>query len=344
MTKKITTFIAFLLLIAVGLAQAQLTDRQRQLRHAQEMTKEIIFRAREIVAESGSIRARNLLQAAVRLHAKSVELSDLSINNFSEQYMLQSAKLTTSARDKAQRSIAITRQAQENEDNVRRRIEAATERLRRAEELLGSQPPPGVFQMLQTARQKLDRAREFFLDRRLKAALQMLLQTEQSLGKLKGRTGGLAEAQQRYQNLLELFLSTRERIGGIESPGQSFTERMEQMNLMLKQAQTRAESGDYVGAARILQKGVNQIKRLAEKIKSPLRVTSALERARQKAEGISEEVALSSDRRVQKIYADINEHLYQARQLVGKGQFDRATFQIQAANQLLVHLTRMLGE
>ncbi len=346
MTKKITIFIAFFLLIAVSLTQAQLTDRQRRLQNAQERTTDIIQRARAIVAESGSIRARNLLQAAVRLHSKSVELSDLSMINFMEQYMLQSEKLTFSARGKAQRSIAITRQALENEDNVRRRLEAATERLRRAEESIDSQSPQAVHQMLQTARQKLERAREFYLDHRLKPALQMLLQTEQTLGKMKGRLGGLADSRQRYQHLLEMFLSAQERINSMESlgGGQALTERLQNMDRLLEQAQTRAELGDYDGAVKLLQKGVGQIKRLAERAKAPNQVRTALERTRRQAEQISEQVAASSNRQVQKIYSDIGEYLNKAGQLADREQFDRAAIQIQAAHQLLVRLTRMLGE
>lgn len=345
MTKKITIFAALFLLLSAGLVQSQnIADRQRRLGMDQDRTSEIIRRARSIVAESGSIRARNLLEAAVRLHSKSIELSNLDLNSFGEQYMLQAGKLTFSAREKAQRSIAITRQAQENEDNVRRRIEMATEHLRRAEELIGLGSPSGIQQLLESARQKLDRAREFFLDRRLRAALQMLQQTENSLGKIRGKMGGSADARQRYERLLERFFSARERIAGAESSGPSIMERLDKMDQMLIQAQKRAETDDYSGAVRLLEKAVNQIKRMTEQMKAPPRVISALERARRHAELISQEVAVSPNQRVQNTYSDIRRHLDRAGQLAENRQFDRAAAQIQVANQLLVRLTQMLRE
>jgi hypothetical protein len=341
-TKITIIFILALCLSSAVLAQYS-QDRAR-LRSALEKTDEVLTRAREAVFESGSERAKNQLEIAARLQNMARSMYDAAVFNDEEQ-ILRSAKYTLSAREKAQRAIAITRQAEENEDYVRRRLEKTDELIRRLEDEAGNEVPAGLRSLLDSARDKQQRAVELFRNRRLKASLQLTLQVEKSLKKVAEQVGGYRRAMNRYQAQVDRYFSLRERI---ELSG--YGDRPEIMN-GLKNAerfQNRAEDyaleGRYGKAEREMSQAVETLSRLAEDLREPAKIKSALEGLTHQMEVIGEKINQYGDESDRRQYQNAAEHLEKARAAYGDSDFEGAAAQLQAARQLLARLAEKLGK
>jgi hypothetical protein len=339
---KITIFVllALWLSAASGLAQ---TQQHNRLMASIDKTDEMLNRAKEVVMESGSERARNQLEMAVRLQNMARTMMNMYMVD-EELNALRAGKYTLSAREKAQRAIAITRQATENEDHVRRRLEKTDDIILRIEDEAGDEIPPGLRTILDSAKEKQQRAKELFRNRRLKASLQMTLQVEKTLKKAADQVGGYQKAIRQYKSQMNRYFSLRERV---ELSGHA--DRSEIMVALqnAERFQNRADDlaldGRYVKAEKEMAHAVEILTRVAEGLREPMKIQSALEGLRNQAETIREKIAEYGDEEDRRQFQDAVRHLEKAGASYEKGDFEAAAAQLQAGRQLLSRISKKLG-
>jgi hypothetical protein len=344
MKAKLMT-VVFLVAIAIaGPAAAQHGGLMEQARDAIGKTQEIIEEAKEAVSESGSERAQNQLAMAIRLQSTAVRMVR-SGTVFDEAFAMQVRKYTLNARSKAQRAIAITRQAEENEDYVRGRLERTDELIQEAIEEAGSETPPGLKVLLDTARDQQERAREFFRDRRLKASLQLTLQTERSLIRAMEQQGTHVRAQKRYQAQLDRYIQLREQLGaGEESDLAEIAGQLEKAEALRTQAEKLAEQDRYGRAEKIMTQAVEGLSREVERLREPAKIKAALESLNREMIQLRGRVENNGNTAMSEQYRNARQHLDKASEMYGQGNYETAAAQIQAARQLLHRIVRALGE
>ncbi len=344
MKTKITLFIVLALLLSAAPTLAQHGDRAR-LQYALEKTDELITRARETVLESGSERARNQFDMAVKLQGMAKRLFSNSAFN-DDELMANSTKYTLSARQKAQRAIAITSQAEENEDYVRRRLDKADDLIRRIEDRVGDDASPGLRLMLDSVREKQQRAIEFFRNRRLKASLQLTLQVENSLNEAAEKVGSFNRAQKQYSASLERYNSLQERIqlsGNEDSP--QVKRALENAARLHAQAENlTSEGGRYGRANQLLYDAIAKLTRLTENLREPAQIKTAIDDLKKVAEQLGRQVEQFGDRKAKEQYRNALQHLEKAGTLYNRGDYQGATAQVQAARQIMTRISKIVEE
>ncbi len=340
----IVIFLLALPLAAPVAAQHGGMSDMDQLRAAIDKTQDIIAEAKEAVSESGSERARNQLAMAIRLQSAATEMMR-SGSVFNPTFAMQVGKYTLNARRRAQRAIAITRQADENEDYVRGRLERTDELIRQAEEEIGSDMPPGLKVLIDTARDQQERARELFRNRRLKASLQLTLQTDRSLIRAMEQQGTHVRAQKRYQAQVDRYLQLREQIGASgDADRPEIGDRMKNAETLREQAEKLAGEERYGRADKMMTQAVEILSREAERLREPAKIKAALENLTREMERIQERVEQSDAAGIREQYRNARQHVNRASELYAQNDYEAAAAQIQAAHQLMQRIARALGE
>jgi hypothetical protein len=308
-------------------------------------TDDIIDRAREAVSESGSERARNQLVMAVRLQKMARDLLGRSFSEIDNALAMQIGKYTISARRKAQQAVAITRQAEENEDYVRRRLERTSDLIRRLWEELGDDAPPGIRVLLDTAEDQRERAEELFRNRRLRAALQLAMQVEKSLQQALEQQGGYQRAQKRYLAQAERYLSLQEQIqlaGPDDRP--DIAGALINAEQLRVQAENLAAENRYGRADKTMTRAVEALTRAAERLREPAKIKAAQQRLEKEAERIRERLQATGNSQLLARYRNARQHLDKASEMYQQGDYKAAAAQLQAARQVLHGIMRVLGE
>ena len=329
---------------AVTTVGAQDEPRER-LEAVIDKTDEIIQQAQETVAESGSERARNQLAMAIRLQGMARGIITNLLYDLNETRIIQISKYTMSARIKAQRAIAIIRQEEENEDYVRRRLEKTDQIIRQVNDEFRESSSPALRLLLDTAEEQQQRAMELFRNRRLKAALQVTIQTEKSLSQALERRDGLTRAQSRFETQMDRYLALRERIetdGDGGSP--TIAENLRNAETLRAQADDLAAESQYARAEKVMAEAVEMLSRVAEQVREPAKIKAALDDLRAEADRIKEQVETHTRREIQEQFRTMLEHLEKAGQFYDRGDYDAAAAQLQAARQFLSRVKRALGE
>jgi hypothetical protein len=344
---KLTITLLVVLIVTAGfsVAYAQPGNNGRMLLDAVEKTDAVISKARDVVTESGSDRANQLLVVAQRLQRMAKELAYQAISGSNLAMGARAGRMTLNARLRAEQAIAITRQSEENEDYVKRRLDRTDDLIQRISQNLGSDIPPNIRTLLDAARERQQRAVELFRNRRLKMALQLTIQTEKSLDKLADNAGGYSIAKKRYQELSDRYQALTEQING--SDGQVPSDVQKQIaaaDQFRDQAEAMAENGNFIQAEQTLAKGVELLSRLTETAREPAKVKSALESLKNRADGLNEKVTKSGNAAAKSQYRTALEHLEKASDLYRSGNFEAAAAQLQAARELLNQAASSLGD
>jgi len=343
MKTKILILTMALIVFGAVFAGAQQEGRVR-LQNAYNKTQDVIERAKEAVMESGSIRARNQLEMAIKLQNLAGELLRSDDIVYNDAMALRAGRYTLGARDKAQKAIAITLQAAENEDYVRRRLQSADEMIRRIENEAGPDIPPGLRAMLDSAREKQQRAREFFRNRRLKASLQLTLQVEKALKKIIDRVGGYRLSADNYQAQTDRYLSLKERIERFgDSEGAQIRLRLEEAERFRKRADDLAVDGRYGRAEKEIGRAVEILSRTAENLRQPAKIEAALKDIKKQAKIIGREVDQIGQPENRRQYRTALEHIEKAEALHKNNEHELAAARLQAARQLLARISDRLG-
>ena len=354
--KIIYTFLICMLLIPAGSALAQGqgggggtggSSGVDRLLSALEKTDLVIDRAKRVVQESGSQRAFQVLKVAVSLQAMSKQMAEQANvgGEFDVSMGLRAGGKTLNARAKAEQAIAITRQADENEDFVRQRLEQTQEMLNRLQSGDSNTMSQNILQLMGDARSKQQRAVEFFRNGKLKASLQMTLQVQKALERIQQNIGGLNKSQQSYQNSLERYYLMRERIQESDLAGQAeVQDRLQTAQQKMEQAQLLYRAERYGAAEKDIQRAVDMLYQLAEKMRDPARVANELRNLTQKMDQIREQLNANDDGRLRTMFQKAGEHLDKASEMYKNGNYDGAVAQLQAARQIMVRMRAQLGE
>jgi len=205
-TYLLTAFIV----VAAGLpALAQGTGaRIQQLRVGLESNDELIARATEAVHTSQNPVAEHILKEAVRLHRNAWDA-------FDHRMYIVAAKLSVRTRDMAREALAKSRFSEQLEGAVLRKLERAGALLERAREGASEHLQEGTLSILNSASGNLDRAWEFYRNRKYRPALKLADQVEKAVGRLIAITQkngrGNAEYLQRRSNV-ELNIQRAEEV------------------------------------------------------------------------------------------------------------------------------------
>jgi len=339
-----TLLVLFCLGTVAAMAQVIGTDLVR-LNTALDRTDEIIQRAKDAVSESGSERAQNLLEMALRLQKLARDITGTIDNNNLEVYALRAGQCTINAREKAQRAIAVTRQAEENDDYVRGRLERTDDLIRRVGEKVGDSLPRGLSLLLDTSREKQERALELYRNRRLRAALQLTLQTERTLKEAASQAGSLFKSERRYQSHVDRYFTLWEQIEPTERSDQpGMPAQLDRAEQLKRQAEEFAAKNEYGEAEETMLKAVEILSLVAEGLREPGKIKSAIDDLQQQADRLEERLAAKSDRELQNQYQNAREHLQKAAVSYKRGELDDAAAHLQAARQVLTRIEQMLGD
>ncbi len=332
------TLLVLLSLAWSAVGWAQMGGDGARLMGAMEKTDEVIARAREAVQESGSEQAHNQLEMAINLQKMARDV--VAFGPMNEMMVQRAGKYTLNAREKAQRAIAITRQAAENEDYVRGRLERTDDLIRQIEERVGPDASEGLRLMLDSAHDKQQRAVELFRNRRLKASLQMTLQVEKSLKDAAGKSNGYQKTQQRYQAQTERYLALRERIRLSEDINRPEVKRALENaeNLQTQADEMVSGNGRYGQAEKTMQKAVEILTRAAEDLREPAKIKTAIEDVEKMAAYIESQVDQYGDRAVKQQYQSAHDHLNKASASYDRGDYNQAAAQVQAARQIMTQV------
>ena len=318
MKNTLKIFVVAVIFISSGLIQAQGSDRE-VLRNAMDRTDEVIQKAKEIVGRSNSERAKSLLGAALSLQKRAMSLAEMAYTYDNLARAIQAGKYTLSAREKAKQAIVVARQAVENEDYIRRRLERTNELISRAEEKVGADAPENIKLLLDTAREKQQRAMELFRNRRFKMSLQLTMQVEKSLERMIDEAGGYVKAKQRFESLQERYYTLQDRL----------------------------ESSSYGDHDQIRQQ-INQaekIRRDAESMaaeKEPGKIKQALDNLTRQSEIFKNRIDESGDRHLKRMFQSATEHLVKAASYYHENSYGAAATQLQAARQLFNQIRKLI--
>ncbi|NMC44524.1 MAG: hypothetical protein GYA46_11450 [candidate division Zixibacteria bacterium] len=330
------------MLFIAGIVSAQNPHDIATLRAELEQTDEVIIQAREAVAESGSERARAQLTAAEKLQERAWSLGNAAIAEDNVQLAKQARKFTDKARQRAEQALAVTRQAEENDDFVRRRIEATDDLIAATQEKLTGDSPPEFRVMFDSAREKQQRAREFLQSRRLKMALQMTLQAQKSLNRILDGLGLQEKAQREYDALQERYLSLSRQTAASDHP--EADARRRQAEQMRSEAEQQAADGRYAQAERTLRKAVEILAALQQSADGPQMIAASLEELTRWADRLAPQVQTSTDPKAHRLYDAARDHLTQGAALAQQGNYERAAKRLQAARQTLSELSNIVEQ
>jgi flagellin-specific chaperone FliS len=329
-----------LMLLAAGIVSAQNPHDFAALRAELEKTDEVIVQAREAVAESGSERALAQLTVAEKFQERAWTLGNAAIADNNVPLAVRAKKFTEKARQRAEQAIAITRQAEENDDFVRRRIEATDEMIAAAQEKLTGDAPAEFRVMFDSARDKQQRALEFLQSRRLKMALQMTLQAQKTLNRVLDGLGLQDKAQKEYEALQERYISLSQQTIASDDPDAEAGRR--QAEQLRSQAEQQAADGRFVQAERTLRKAVEILAALQQSAVGPQMIAATLEELNRWADKLGPQVQSSSEQKVRSLYDTARDHLTQGAALSRQGDYERAAQRLQAARQTLSELSNIL--
>lgn len=336
----------FLLLLSTGSAFAQGNGGGGgmdfgRMWSAIEKTDEVIERAKVAVQESGSERAYQELKAAVTLQSVARKIADDAVTI---EMGLRAGSRTLQARAKAERAIAITRQAGENEDFVRKRLERTQDMIQRMEGRTDNDTPGNIKQLIDSAKDRYQRALEYYRNGRLKPALQITLQIQKSLENAMQKLGGIDNIERQYQYSLERFYGLEERIqeSGIASD-QAVEQQLQAARSLKDKAQQAYSAQRFVQAEMKIRKAVERLYRLAERLKAPARIENELETLKRRAATLKDEIP-HDNLQLNKMYQNAEKHLNKAQQQFRKKQYDGAAAQLQATRQILRRIRDSLGD
>jgi hypothetical protein len=333
----IFAFLGLLLISGVSLAQID------KLTTALDRTDQVIEKAKEVVGKSNSERAEYLLEVAIRLQERAISLKKQSERYDNAVQATQAGKYTFSAREKALRAIAIARQAAENEDYIRRRLERSDDLIRRIEEKTQPDTPDRIMLILDTARKKQQRAVELFRNRRFKMALQLTMQVEKSLEKMFEQVGGYVKTRKRFESLQERYYTLLDRIEtGGSGDNAEIGAPIERAENLCAEAERLADNGAIVRAEKTMQKAVEILLRIAENLKEPGKIKRALEHLKRRADTLKEKINASGHRQAGRMHQNAVEHLEKASALYREGNYEAAATQLQATRQILTRVEKLL--
>jgi hypothetical protein len=175
-----------------------------RVEEALRRTDEALQRAREIVRETDSRRARELLERAAGLQ-------DSAWKQHHGSHPVMAGRLTVEARRLALRAVALAKEDAALQSRARLEGERALRALQRARETFDGAPGPQAARRLEEARSQIERGRVQLHEQHYEAALRLTLSAQrlikQALGSVAGEDGAAATRElERTDRLIERVL------------------------------------------------------------------------------------------------------------------------------------------
>jgi hypothetical protein len=325
---------------AAGPESGQISDR---VADELDRTDQVIEKAKQAVAESGSERGKALLENAVRLQEKARD-------QFQRRMLRQAERLTMQAREKAIEAIASTRSQEENEDAVRRQLERTDEILANIREKIGERMGPGMmhgpggdgFPMWESLLKRQEMAWQHFHEHRLRPALKLTLQVREQVARFAeqarrfrhGRMG--MDADQALERVKEFLERARDPI--MQSDQQKNIELFNRAERRFAQAEQAMKAGQTSVAQehlRVCRELLTRALAGIEKVGDPEQVRQLIDQARARWEQLEAPVIESGDRAAEGLHRRAREQLQQAESLLKEEKVVQALTRVRAAVEML---------
>lgn len=313
-----------------------MSDQTMRLERELERTDEALDRIADAVAQANVPLAELALEQAREFQRDAWEA-------FRESRLLVAAALTKQARERGKVALSLSRQVEQYEGAVVRRLERAAEMLDRVAEVLAEGDRPVLRALYETARTNLERAWEFYRARQYKPALKLADQVEQTAAKLMQAAGlersGDAAHERRREAVVDFLAGAADATAGCESA--DALRNMEQARRMLELSDDLSGRGQSDQALDALKRsrefalravrdcqGADQLQRRYE------RLLAETDRLTEQAEGNTDAV---------RMLQQTKEQLRLAREHMENDSPETAAAALQAAYLTLQQARRLLG-
>lgn len=314
--------------------QAQLRDRlEDQLR----TTDEILVRAREVVQESDSQRARDTLENAARIQ-------DQAWEQFRAQQGIIAARLTLEARQSALRALDLAREDSGLRARAFREGEKALRALQLAREAFDGAPGDQARRLLDEARAQIERGRIQFNEQHYEAAIRLAVSAQSLIQQALGTRGDLGG--ERVQRELERTDRLIERVQPVvrESDIEEAARMLDRGVNLQSEAQEVYRAGRYAVAYTVTLQARALVNHAAALVHGPLDsegVGRALEETDRVLDGAAEIVRPSGDENAIKLLEKAREHQLRARGFLDDGEMRAALAETRVARSLGKRALRM---
>jgi hypothetical protein len=338
---KLTFTILGLLILTTGSVLSQgysgdhgnLTDA---LRAELERTDQLIERAKEAVQASQAPVAWLNLEAAIDLQAQAWRA-------FENEYPRLALRLTKQAREKAKKAIAVGRMNEQSEHVVLTKLERTAEMLERARELLIDHTDNHFQAILQSARDNLDKAWEFYRLSQFRAALMLANQAEKALDKLIRTSDRDLRNRLNFERRAEATQQLLERARSLHAECTSpSAEQMARHALEAFDRANRFAANDkFQAAIQALQRSRKMATQALRECRGDDALVRRYERLKNEFERLTENVAPSDDRG-QKFLEMASEQLRLAEEALNNNRSQTAAAALKATDMTLSQLKRYL--
>ena len=338
---KLTLTILGLLICTAGPALAQgygsnHGDLQDALRAELERTDQLIERAKEAVQASRAPVAQLNLKAAINLQAQAWRA-------FENEYPRLALQLTSQAREKAKKAIAAGRMSEQSEHVVQAKLERTNEMLERARELLINQNDSHYQAIMQSARDNLDKAWEFYRSSQFRAALMLANQAEKALDKLIRNSNRDMRSQLNYERRTEAMQQLLERLRSAVADCESTNAQQLAQHACeaFERANNFAANDKFQAAIQALQQSRKMANKALRECRGDDALVTRFERLQNELERHGENVAPSDDRG-QKFLEMAAEQLRLAEDALDNDRPDTAAAALKACEMTMSQLKRYL--
>lgn len=329
--------VAVLLLWSPSIAQGPPnTDQSDRLERELERTDQTLERIADAVAQANVPLAELALEQARELQAQAWEA-------FRNNHPILASALTKQARERGRVALSLSRQVEQYEGAVVRRLERASDMLDRVAEKLDRSDRQVLRDLYESARNNLVRAWEFYRSEQYKPALKLADQVEQTARKLMqaaGQGGRDDAVYQRRRDVVSDFVGSAHVItSGCESA---------EAERQITHARRMLELADNLNEQGQAGQALESLKRAREAAMNAVRECQGadqLERRYQRLLGETERLAeqAGNNRDATRMLQQSREQLRIAREHMNNANPEAAAAALQAAQLTIQQARRILG-
>lgn len=325
-----------LVLAGPSIAQGPSTDQAVRLERELERTDQALERIADAVAQANVPLAELAYEQAKDLQARAWEA-------FHDDRLVIAAALTKQARERGKVALSLSRQVEQYEGAVVRRLERASENLDRVAESLAGTDRSVLQNLYESTRSNLERAWEFYRAKQYKPALKLADQVDQAARKLMQAAGLSQMADASYERRREAVRDFIDNAGDITAGCESI-EAEQQM----ARAHQMLQLADDLNGKRQSGQALATLKRSREAAMQAVREcqgSDQLEKRYQRLLDESERLAEQAEgnEAVQEMLRKTREQLDIAREHIQNNSPEAAAAALQAARLTMQQARRMLG-
>jgi tetratricopeptide (TPR) repeat protein len=317
-----------LLLVPAAEAQTRVSV-EREL----EKTDNVIERAKDAFRESRNPKAENLLEMAVSFQKEAKGQFHMI------RYRL-ALDLTLKARKRAYEAIGFTKKDEENENLVLKAIERTDQIISKAQDVTSGLNAPRVLSLLDMATGSQQKAKEFFREHRLKAALKLTLEAKDMANKVLGLVDKGVKLYQLTKRELEITDRLMDKASVIiqESQIPKAVQLLDQANDLQSKAQEMFAQNKFGQASKSTKKARDLAKKALEMVEkdiTPLMVENAIQQNEKLIEKETEKVNASGNPEAEDTFQQGLSHQNKAKEYYHEGKFQAALAEAKVALRLI---------